>query len=611
MSARAPLRLAEVVRAAARGLPRLPGGVRAAVHAARSDGGARGSIGASVEETARRFPALPAIRFEDQVISYATLDARANRVARALRAAGVGDGSVVAVMMDARPEVLVIVTALSRLGAVAAMINVAQRGEVLTHSLRAAGSTRAIVGAEHFEVFESVRDAAGLSSVDAVWWVADRPAGCGEAAAPTEGAPASARLLGAEAARHIRARVPGAEDVTLGAPCFAIFTSGTTGLPKASIMTNMRWTKAAAAYGHALLGLSPGDAIYAPLPLYHNMGLTVAWGSAVATGSAVVLRRKFSASATWRECAAAGARALVYIGEMPRYLLQTPPTPSDRSHAVDRMTGVGLRPELWRPFKDRFGVTGIYETYAASEANTVFLNAFNIDGTVGFCPTPHAIVEFDVAAGEPVRDRRGRLTRVKGDEAGLLIGKVTERFGFDGYTDRAASERRLLRDVFEPGDVWFHSGDLLRHIGWGHYVFVDRVGDTFRWKSENVSTTEVERVLDAIPGVGASVVYGVEIDGTEGRAGMAAVTLDSDATPTPESLFAACRAALPAYAVPVLLRFRDALDTTETFKHQRAALRSEGFDLTRVTDRVYVQLPNGDVQALTPSLAASLPQHRW
>lgn len=343
-------------------------------------------------------------------------------------------------------------------------------------------------------------------------------------------------------------------------------------------MSHMRWVKAGHAFGGAMMALKPGETVYAPLPLYHNQALTVGWASAAVQGGCFAFRRKFSASRYWDDCRRFGAQALVYIGELPRYLMNQPPSDGDRDHSVRCAVGNGLRSDVWGPFRDRFNIPQIFEIYAASEANTIFLNALNIDRTVGFCPTPHAIVRFDNERGEPVKGEDGFLIHADIGEPGLLLGKVTERFQFDGYTDAGASEKKLMRDVFEPGDVWFNSGDLLRKIGWGHAEFVDRVGDTFRWKSENVATSEVEGAINPHPQVQECTVYGVEIPGTEGRAGMASlhVQCELDAFDF-DDLLARCRTALPAYAVPLFVRLERALETTGTFKHKKTQLRDDGY----------------------------------
>jgi acyl-CoA synthetase (AMP-forming)/AMP-acid ligase II len=566
-----------------------------------------GSIGLRLEHNARHLKSAVAIRSAEETLSHGELNRRVNRTARAFARAGIRSGDAVGVLMDNRVAVFVMVGALSKLGAIAALVNTNQRGDVLTHSFTVARCAAAVVGEEHWPVFAEVSKAVKLPP-DRQFWVADSPDACGCGALdtrPEAQAPPESVDLG-EASFELNGADPvWTSAVRLGDPCFYIFTSGTTGLPKASVMTHMRWTKAGAAYGEAMLALSSDDCVYAPLPLYHNMALSVGWGSAATTGASLAIRRKFSASAYWSDCRDYGATALVYIGELPRYLLAATPGPGDRDHSVRAAVGVGLRPDLWTEFQERFGVPGIFETYAASEGNTIFLNAFNVQKTVGVCPTPHAIVKYDIENDEPVCDANGRLIRVGPGEAGLLLGKVTGRFDFDGYTDAKASEKKLIRGAFKDGDVWFNSGDLLRKVGWGHAEFVDRVGDTFRWKSENVATGEVENVINQVSWVAESTVYGVEVEGMEGRAGMVALTLCPGAEFDSIDLGRTLSEKLPDYAIPVFVRLRSALDVTGTFKHQKTQLKKDGWDPRSSADPVLVRA-GGEYVPLSEPLRSAI-----
>jgi citronellyl-CoA synthetase len=363
-------------------------------------------------------------------------------------------------------------------------------------------------------------------------------------------------------------------------------------MPKASIMSHLRWIKAAGVFGKVALNLEPDDVIYTSLPLYHNNALTVTWSSAAVSGAAMALRRKFSASQFWDDTRRYGATAFCYIGELCRYLMNQPARPDDAHNPVKKIIGNGLRPDIWKEFKRRFGIDEVYEFYAASEGNVAFINVLNLDCTIGFCPAPYALVKYDIHADEPVRDGAGHLIRVGRGEVGLLVSEVSERYTFDGYTDPTASEKKLLRDVFTPGDVWFNSGDLLRDLGFRHAQFVDRVGDTFRWKSENVSTNEVAEVINTFDGVAETTVYGVQIPGTEGRAGMASMVLQ---VPLEQfdlgGLVRHLEDQLPVYAHPLFLRVQKELEVTGTFKQVKGDLKEQGFDPSKVADPIYVMLP--------------------
>lgn len=563
----------------------------------------RMSLGRALERSAVRYPDAACIKYEHGQISYAAFNCWVNRIAHHLLASGVRHGDVIAIFMDNRPDLLAVAAAATKLGAVAALLNTQQRRRVLAHSFTCFVPKLYVVGAELTEAFEEVRPDIGNPAAAVVRLVRDRDPD--RAQAPDLAAAGYVDLAQAIAAQPEH-DPPTTVAVRLADACFYIFTSGTTGMPKASILSHERWLKAATGFGEACLALGPGDTVYAPLPLYHNLGLTIGWGAALYTGAAVAIRRSFSAGAFWDDCRRHHATAFVYVGELPRYLLNQPASGRDRDHSVRRILGVGLRPELWHELKRRFGIDEIYEIYAASEMNVSFFNLLNLDETVGFCPMRWAIVAFDVERGQPVRDARGRLVRVRRGEVGLLITKVTRRYRFEGYTDAGASARKLLHGVFRAGDVWFDSGDLMREIGFGHLQFVDRVGDTFRWKSENVSTTEVEQALAAVQGVAECTVYGVEVPGMPGRAGMATLVPAPDGhglRRDPEPVRAHLDTQLPGYAVPVFLRVTDSLTTTGTFKHRKTALRDEGYDPARVRDPLFVRLPGGAAYVpLTPDL---------
>ncbi|MGB7289949.1 MAG: long-chain-acyl-CoA synthetase [Candidatus Macondimonas sp.] len=391
------------------------------------------------------------------------------------------------------------------------------------------------------------------------------------------------------------ANPPTTANVTKSDFLFYIYTSGTTGMPKASITNHERWLAAHAGFGHVISGMRSDDIFYLTLPLYHATGMLVCWGAVVAGPAAVVIRRRFSASEFWKEIHHYRCTGFGYVGELCRYLLNRPPQPEDAENPVRMMIGNGLRPAIWREFRERFAIDNIYEFYASSEGNVAFLNLFNMDNTIGFGGGNIALVKYDKEADQPVRDAQGHLVPADDGEAGLLLGKITKATPFVGYTQKEKTEAALLRNVFKEGDVYFNTGDLIRHIGCRHYQFVDRTGDTFRWKGENVSTTELESILSSHPHIEEAVVYGVQIPNTDGRAGMAAIT---PAIPESEldfqGLLAFVRRELPPFAVPIFLRLRQQMETTGTFKYKKTDLKTDGFDVNKVADPLYVWLPGTD-----------------
>ncbi|MBL6750461.1 MAG: long-chain-acyl-CoA synthetase [Nevskia sp.] len=536
------------------------------------------SIGLALEDTAARFPGNPALRFEGRTWTYAEFNAWANRCAAVLRGQGLRAGDSVAILMENRPELLACVAGTVKLGTAATLLNTQQRGAALTHSIGLTRPRMLVAGAECLEALGTTPCLPGGSAALAgyLWDGPGTP-------------PAGFASLPALAAGAETDNPPETRAVLAGQPAFHVFTSGTTGLPKASVMTHLRWLRAMYGLGQVALRLRPTDVLYCCLPLYHNNALTVCWSGTLGAGACLALARRFSASQFWDDIRASGATAFCYIGELCRYLLNRPPTPADTAHRLRLAVGNGLRAEIWPAFQQRFGIPAIFEFYASSESNIGFINSFGLTGTVGYCPMKFAVVEFDAQAEQPRRDARGFLRKVGTGEVGLLIGQVNDKAPYDGYTDTAASEAKLLRGAFRKGDCWFNTGDLVRDQGLRHVQFVDRVGDTFRWKGENVATTEVEAALNQFPGVEEAVVYGVLVPGTEGRAGMAALRL-AEGTADLRALAQHLRQRLPAYAVPAFLRLRREHQTTATFKYRKADLKQEGFDPARISDPLYVLL---------------------
>ncbi|WP_347271157.1 long-chain-acyl-CoA synthetase [Rhizorhabdus histidinilytica] len=547
------------------------------------------SVADRLEERAADAADTPFILFEDQSISFAAMNRRANRVAHAARAAGLGKGDVVALLMLNRPEFVTIWLGLAKIGVVTALLNTSATGEVLGHALRQVDARALIVGSELAAtvgrmaadilpplVFEQSETGADRS---AHGW---RDLDAAMAAAPDDDPPRGARA-----------------GVVLADPLYLIFTSGTTGLPKAARMSHMRFLNA----GEMMAGLmefGTEDVFYCVLPLYHGAGGMVVPSVALATGRPFVLRRKFSRSGFWSDVRRYRITALYYIGEIVRYLLAAPPAPDDRDHSLRVMTGAGLKPDLWEAFADRFGVDAIIEGLGSTEANYGITNVDGRPGSVGRLPYPRAtnirILKWDVAAGEHVRDAAGNPVEAGPHEVGELVAEVLDGNGvagfFEGYTSAEATEAKLLRDLFRPGDRWFRSGDLVRFDEEDYFFFVDRVGDTFRWKSENVSTAEVETVLSGFPGPSVVNVYGVRVPGTEGRAGMAALTYGDGASFDPQGFHAFATAHLAPYAVPLFVRLSATAEMTTTFKLRKVDLQREGYDPAAARgDRLYVADP--------------------
>ncbi|BBZ42892.1 long-chain-acyl-CoA synthetase FadD6 [Mycobacterium parmense] len=520
------------------------------------------SIGTVFADRAARYGDRVFLRFGEQELTYRDANAAANRYAAVLAARGVGNGDVVGIMLRNSPNAVLAMLAAVKCGAVAGMLNYHQRGEVLAHSL---GVLDAKVLVAETDLVSAVAECGGSGDTE-VLTVED-----------LERFAVSAPATNPASASAVRAKDT----------AFYIFTSGTTGFPKASVMTHQRWLRALAAFGGVGLRLRNSDTLYSCLPLYHNNALTVALSSVIASGATLALGTSFSASRFWDEVIATEATAFIYIGEICRYLLNQPRRATDRAHKVRLMAGNGLRPEIWDEFTERFGIARVCEFYASSEGNTAFINVFNVPRTTGVFPMPLAYVEYDPDTGAPLRDDNGRVRKVPAGEPGLLLSPVNRLQPFDGYTDKESSEKKLVRNAFREGDVWFNSGDVMSPQGMGHAAFVDRLGDTFRWKGENVATTQVEAALATDESVEECTVFGVEIPRTGGRAGMAAVKLREGAEFDGNSLARAVYGQLPVYALPLFVRVVKELAQTTTFKSRKVELRDEGYG-PDVSDPLYV-----------------------
>jgi fatty-acyl-CoA synthase len=521
-----------------------------------------------VEELGARFGPAPAIIGPNQTWSHAELAARANRYARWALAQGIAKGDTVALVLGNCPDYLAIWVGLTRIGGLAALINTNLAGEALAHCLRVAEPRHIIAG-------ENLAD--GFAANAPVW---RHDEDFSRAIEGFSGAPLT------EAEQRA---------VSLNDPALLIYTSGTTGLPKAAYVSHrrvMNWTH----WFAGMTGAGPQDRLYNCLPMYHSVGGVVATGAALLGGGAVIIREKFSASRFWQDVAGSGATIFQYIGELCRYLLVSPePTPP---HSLRLAVGNGLSADIWEAFQNRFAVPQILEFYAATEGNFSLYNAEGKIGAVGRIPPflahrfPTAIVKFDDAAGLPARGPDGLCIPVARGEAGEAIGKIAGGAArFEGYTDAAASEKKILRDVFKPGDAWVRSGDLMRQDAKGFFYFVDRIGDTFRWKGENVATTEVAAAAAAAPGVRSACVYGVAVPGANGRCGMAALEVEPDFDPAVFRAHMASR--LPTYARPLFLRIVPFLAVTETFKQKKQLLAQEGFDPATIADPLFADCGMG------------------
>jgi fatty-acyl-CoA synthase len=537
------------------------------------------------EQACDRFADHTALIFEDARYTYRQLDALANRFAAWGLAQGVKPGQSVGLLLPNRAEYVPAWIGLAKIGAAAALINNNLTGAALAHCLSISGASHVITDTQSLEGVGTIR--AGLARPLTYWVIdADGPLSEGQQALDLK----EPKLAPERPPRSARAGIK-ARDTAL-----YIYTSGTTGMPKAAKIAHTR----AQLYMRAFAGATNAkatDRLYCALPLYHSTGGLCGVGAALLNGATLVLRRKFSASHFWDDVVDNDCTLFVYIGELCRYLVNQLPHPKERAHRLRLGFGNGLRPEVWSELEERFGLKRMLEFYGSTEGN---VSLFNFDGKVGAVGRvpPYLrhrfdvkLVQFDVESETPVRGTDGFCIPCAPGETGEAIGLIKDdaRGGYSGYADQSASEKKILRDVFAKGDAWFRTGDLMREDEDGYFYFVDRIGDTFRWKGENVSTTEVAEVMARYPGVDEANVYGVTIEKLDGRAGMAAITPGDgfDLQRLRDFLIRE----LPSYARPIFIRIQPAIETTGTFKYRKVDLVRDGFDPAKTEFDLYFDHP--------------------
>ena len=535
------------------------------------------TLASLVRETAERTPDAPAILSAGEKVSYRTLADRAAGYALWARTHGLGRGDVVALMMANRPDYVAIWLGITQTGASVALLNTNLSGAGLLHCIQVAGAKTVIadaalsdrVAGSGTRVWRHGADAGPLPRIDD--WVAAAGLKSGDGT-PT--------------------------NVTLSDRALYIYTSGTTGLPKAASVSHHRilqWAQWFAGMGD----LKPADRTYNCLPLYHSVGGVVAVGAALAAGGSVFVRDGFSARRFWSEVTENDCTVFQYIGELCRYLINSPADPESEKHRLRLATGNGLKGDIWETFKERFAIPQILEFYASTEGSFSLFNYEQQPGAIGRIPgfvsqrQSVTLIQVDAETGAALRDAEGRCLRCAVNQAGEAISKLTDDASraserFEGYADRDATERKILRGVFAPGDAWYRSGDLMRKDAKGFFYFVDRIGDTFRWKGENVSTAEVTDVVRSCPGVIDADVYGVLVPGADGKAGMAALVTEAWFDLAAFRTHVAER--LPAYARPLFVRLRMELDRTSTFKANKQQLQLDGFDPEKTADPVFVDV---------------------
>ncbi|XP_054613770.1 long-chain fatty acid transport protein 6 isoform X2 [Dunckerocampus dactyliophorus] len=465
----------------------------------------------------RRNPNKAFIIYEDQRLTYQDVDRRSNQFANLFREMSLKQGDIVALLMCNEPDFMSVWLGLCKLGCQVAFLNTNNKSKSVLHCIQTCGAKALVVGTGLVHLAEDLLPA--LKKDNMTVFVVHHTA-------------------------------PSEDFVSLLDKMENSSTERQSGLPKVDIMSNF------------LFIFTSGT-----------------------TGATCVLKKKFSAGQFWKDCVKYNVTVVQYIGELCRYLVTHPRVPEESSHTVRLAAGSGLRSDVWKEFAKRFGRIKIREGYGLTEASIGFLNYTDEVGPIGRASafnkllTPFELLRYDTQTYEPLRTASGRCVRAQKGEAGILVAPLTPMNQFLGYAgNKVQSEKKLVKDVFRMGDVYFNTGDLLLQDQRDFLYFCDRVGDTFRWKGENVSTMEVSDVLCLLDFIQEASVYGVTIPGHEGRAGMAAIVLKPDHRLNGPELYRHLVEALPPYAWPWFLRIRPSLDVTETFKQQKGKLVQEGFN---------------------------------
>ncbi|XP_043573996.1 long-chain fatty acid transport protein 6 [Chiloscyllium plagiosum] len=528
-------------------------------------------------------PHKPFLLYQGQAFTYRQVDSRSNRLARLFlrEQPALLAGNTVALLMSNEPDFVCVWFGLAKLGCAVAFLNSNLRSRSLLHCLDSSGANSLVVGEDLVDVVKDILTNIQDNNISV--WVMGK----------------TCTLHGVNTLADKVEEVPGSpvsgtwkSTINLKSTFLYIFTSGTTGLPKAAVITQLQSLRASA--GFSVFGVTKDDIIYVALPLYHGAASLLGICGCIELGATLVLKKKFSASQFWNDCRKYNVTVFQYIGELCRYLCNQPKIEGEKNHQVRMAVGNGIRPEVWKEFLERFGDIKMCEFYGATEGNIFFMNYTGKLGAVGRINSiykaflSYKLVKYDAQKETPIRNEQGRCEKVGKGETGLLISPVTKWNPFSGYAgNKKFSQQKLLEDVFKKGDLYFNTGDLMSESKDGYIYFRDRIGDTFRWKGENVATTEVAEIIGMLDVVEEANVYGVAVQGYEGRIGMAAIILKPGQEFKGKKIYNHVVKHLPSYAYPRFLRIQEFMEMTGTFKRKKMKLVEEAFNPMIITEPLY------------------------
>jgi len=534
------------------------------------------SLGTYVEHHAKISPNKPALFFEDRSWTWKQFNKQANIFANFFLEQGLKPGDTIALMIENSPEYFFITTGINKIQAVSALVNINQRRQALVHSIKIVNPKYIIVDGEYFPSL--------LEVVDELPFKKD------EILILNRNSDNQINYFDLQnQLENISDENPTTtKNSTLTQLGFYIYTSGTTGLPKAVIIENQAITWNGVFYGCSITQANSNDIVLIANPLYHSLSICTAWGIVVYIGATVVLRKKFSASNFWKDVRKYKISFTTYVGEIPRYILNQPPSEYEKNHTLKKMLGLGLRKDIWIKFKERFQIEHIFEYYSSTEGYGPIVNIDEVPGMIGRNNIQnHALAKVDQETGELFRNKNGFYIKCEPGDVGMSLMKIEDIENFKKYSDNEKTNQRVILDVFEKGDAYFITGDLLQLHDNMWMSFADRFGDTFRWKGENVSTQEIENILNTHESILMSAVYGVEIPNHEGKAGMAAIKFDQTFGFKSEEISRFVLKVLPKYSLPIFIRIRQNLEVTGSNKIRKSSLRKEGYNINEIKDPLY------------------------
>jgi len=533
------------------------------------------SPGILVEQLAAKTPNKYAVFFEDVIWTWEDLNRSSNQVANYFISSGYKTGETIALMMENCPHILSFPVGINKIQGIVSYININQRKNALLHAFRVSEPNWIVIDGANLPYLIEIFDELNFESKNVL--------------VINEKTDISHSFYDLDwDFYHVPIGNPSTTFNSYLADINSyIFTSGTTGLPKAATQSNVRLLNP---FGTLSLKLTGDDVIYCPLPLYHSHALVNGWGSSLLKGCTFAFRKKFSASNFWKDIKKFNATCFFYIGEIPRYLLNRPQSEYVENHTLKKMFGLGLRKDIWGEFKSRFKIEQIHEFYGATDGAGGFYNMEQRPGMIGKASTPgtHAIVKIDQDTEEFLKDENGSYIQCKSGEIGMLLVAISENSHYLGYKDKNQTEKRIIRNVLQDDDIFFNTGDLVNLHDEGWVSFADRSGDTFRWKSENVSTLEVENILNMFADIEMCNVFGVEIPKHDGKAGMAAIKLNPSTFFNPKKFTTFIVDRLPKYSIPIFVRVQNELELTGTLKLRKINLRKQGYNINQIKDPIYL-----------------------